>query len=49
MLQKVLLLSAAFTGVVVNATTYATFYSDPECKNDASVDFSVNNPGMIHK
>ncbi|EIM24161.1 hypothetical protein E3Q22_00131 [Wallemia mellicola] len=47
MLKKVLLVSAALTGTVVNATTYATFYSDPECKNDASVDFSVNNPGCF--
>lgn len=34
--------------VGVKATTYATFYSDPDCTKDASVDFSVNNPGCFN-
>lgn len=47
MFNKILLLSAALTGAVVNATTYATFYSDSSCTQNASVDFSVNNPGCF--
>lgn len=47
MINRILLVSAALTGAVVNATTYATFYSDSACTENASVDFSVNNPGCF--
>ncbi|TIA91785.1 hypothetical protein E3P99_00939 [Wallemia hederae] len=47
MFNKVFLLTAALSAAVVNATTYATFYSDADCTKDASVDFSVNNPGCF--
>ncbi|TIA79790.1 hypothetical protein E3P92_03050 [Wallemia ichthyophaga] len=47
MFKKLLLFSAALTSTIVNATTYATFYSDPSCTENASVDFSVNNPGCF--
>ncbi|TIB96842.1 hypothetical protein E3Q18_02952 [Wallemia mellicola] len=47
MFNRILLVSTALTSAVVNATTYATFYSDSDCTENASVDFSVNDAGCF--
>ncbi|TIB83024.1 hypothetical protein E3Q06_03142 [Wallemia mellicola] len=47
MFNRILLVSTALNSAVVNATTYATFYSDSDCTENASVDFSVNDAGCF--